>query len=283
MAFAGVGQIVRLCLISGESASARTHCLLGPHASCPASQAIRVRTEQVPDMLDQTRSGEPAPRSREALPPEWERRCGGNPTVQEGGGDPSIKKKTPTVLGIQQVPRPAAGAAPEVPAAAAGFSPPRKFGHPRCRARHPRCRARLPGRHLRCRARVPRRGEMRWRFTSRAYLERISVAISSSAHQGWSSSRLGWRKARGVGRAAAQVWGAAAAPEVPRRGTRGAAAAPEVPAPGAAAAPELPPPGTRGAAAAPEVPPRHLGCRRGTSGAAPRHPGRAAAAPGAGT
>ena len=102
LAFAGVGQIVRLCLISGESASARTHCLLGPHASCPASQAIRVRTEQVPDMLDQTRSGEPAPRSREALPPEWERRCGGNPTVQEGGGDPSIKKKTPTVLGIQQ-------------------------------------------------------------------------------------------------------------------------------------------------------------------------------------
>ena len=64
-------------------------------------------------------------------------------------------------------------------------------------------------RHLRCRARVPRRGEMRWRFTSRAYLERISVA-----------SLLAARK-----------WGAAAAPEVPRRGTRGAAAAPEVPAP----------------------------------------------------
>ena len=102
LAFAGVGQIVRLCLISGESASARTHCLLGPHASCPASQAIRVRIEQVPDMIDQTRPGGPAPRSREALPPESERRCGGEPTVQEGGGDPSIKKKTPTVLGIQQ-------------------------------------------------------------------------------------------------------------------------------------------------------------------------------------
>ena len=101
LAFAGVGQIVRLCLISGESASARTHCLLGPHASCPASQAIRVRTEQVPDMSDQTRPGGPAPRSREALPPESERRCGGDPTVQEGGGDPSIKKKTPMVLGIQ--------------------------------------------------------------------------------------------------------------------------------------------------------------------------------------
>jgi len=93
------------------------------------------------------------------------------------------------------------GRHPGVPPPAAGFSPPRKFGHPSCRARHQRCRARLPGRHLGCRARVPRRGEMRWRFTSRAYLERISVAISSSAHQGWSSSRLGWRKARWVGRA----------------------------------------------------------------------------------
>ena len=58
-------------------------------------------------------------------------------------------------------------------------------------------------------------------------------------------------------RAAAQVWGAAAAPEVPRRGTPGAAAAPRV-ADGRPScrrpAPELPPPGTRGAAAAPEVP-----------------------------
>ena len=63
-------------------------------------------------------------------------------------------------------------AAPGVPRPAAGFSPPRKFGQPGCRARHPGCRG--P-------AAVS--GEMRWRFTSRPYLERISVAISSSPHQ----------------------------------------------------------------------------------------------------
>ena len=42
----------------------------------------------------------------EALSPESERRCGGEPTVQEGGCDPSINKKTPTVLGIQQMATP---------------------------------------------------------------------------------------------------------------------------------------------------------------------------------
>ena len=123
-------------------------------------------------------------------------------------------------------------------------------------------------RHPRCRARVPRRGEMRWRFTSRAYLERISVAISSSAHQGWSSSR-----------AAAQVWGAAAAPEVPRRGTRGAAAAPEVPPRHLGPAPEVPP---RHLGPAPEVPPRHLRCRHHTERKLAGHvdsPSRAQIAP----
>ena len=58
--------------------------------------------KQVPDMIDPTRPDGPAPRSHEALSPESERRCGGEPTVQEGGCDPSINKKTPTVLGIQQ-------------------------------------------------------------------------------------------------------------------------------------------------------------------------------------
>ena len=149
---------------------------------------------------------------------------------------------------------------PGVPRPAAGFSPPRKFGRPwGAAARHPGCRAWLPGRHPGCRggtrgaaARVPRRGEMRWRFTSRAYLERISVAISSSV---------------------AQVWGAAAAPGVPRRGTRGGGRAPE-----------RPPARTRAAA------PRHPRCRltrvayNCTSAAAPEAGTRAARpAPEAGT
>ena len=110
---------------------------------------------------------------------------------------------------------------------------------PRCR---PGSRGPAPGCRRGSRARVPRRGEMRWRFTSRAYLERISVAISSSV---------------------AQVWGAAAAPGVPRRGTRRGGRAPErPPARTRAAAPRHP----RAAAAAPRVP------RRGTRDVPGRHP-----------
>ena len=108
-----------------------------------------------------------------------------------------------------------------------GRHPARKFGQPSCRARQPRCRARLPGRHLRCRGPGAAAAEMRWRFTSRAYLE---VSRSDLLVKGSSS------------------WGAVAAAGLPRPrhpGCRG---------------------GTRAAAAghpscrtaAPEVPPRHL-------------------------
>ena len=77
----------------------------------------------------------------------------------------------------------------------------------------------------------------------------------------------------------AQVWGAAAAPEVPRRGTRGAAAAPEVPPRHLGPAPEVPP---RHLGPAPEVPPRHLRCRHHTERKLAGHvdsPSRAQIAP----
>ena len=107
-------------------------------------------------------------------------------------------------------------AAPGVPRPAAGFSPPRKFGQPGCRARHPGCRG--P-------AAVS--GEMRWRFTSRPYLERISVAISSSPHQargqrgkfGVPRRHPGSAGARHPGRAGAAP---GAGTRGGRRGTRGA-------------------------------------------------------------
>ena len=76
-----------------------------------------------------------------------------------------------------------------------------------------------------------------------------------------------------------QVWGAAAAPEVPRRGTRGAAAAPEVPPRHLGPAPEVPP---RHPGPAPEVPPRHLRCRHHTERKLAGHvdsPSRAQIAP----
>ena len=115
-----------------------------------------------------------------------------------------------------------------VPVAATGFSPPRKFGQPGCRARH-------PGRHPGCRGPAAASGEMRWRFTSRAYLERISSVRISVAQ---SPRRLIKRADR-----ARQVWGAA-----PRHPGRAGAA------PGA---------GTRGR------------CRGGTRGQHPRcRPGR---------
>ena len=170
--------------------------------------------------------------------------------------------------------------------------------------RHPRCRPGSRGRHLgcrpgsrarhRCRARVPRRGEMRWRFTSRAYLER-----TSSEHGSWASGctssactssqedaselacctiwvrfllpeaiTAGSRARRHSGtraRAAAQVWGAAAAPEVPPRHL--------------GPAPEVPP---RHLGPAPEVPPRHLRCRHHTERKLAGHvdsPSRAQIAP----
>lgn len=59
--------------------------------------------KQAPDMIDPTRPDGPAPRSHETLSPESERRCGGEPTVKEGGRDPSISQSTPTVHGIQHV------------------------------------------------------------------------------------------------------------------------------------------------------------------------------------
>ena len=94
------------------------------------------------------------------------------------------------------------------------------------------------------------------------------------------SSRLEPRgRTRDSARAAAQVWGAAAAPEVPRRGTRGAAAAPEVPPRHLGPAPEVPP---RHLGPAPEVPPRHLRCRHHTERKLAGHvdsPSRAQIAP----
>ena len=114
----GVGHIARRCLIRGESASARTHCVLGPHASCPASQANRVRIDANPfEDKDPARPDGPAPRSQEALPPEPEGRLEGRPTVKEGGRDPVENRRADTVHGRQH-----SAAAAATAAAASGRS-----------------------------------------------------------------------------------------------------------------------------------------------------------------
>jgi hypothetical protein len=56
-------------------------------------------------------------------------------------------------------------------------------GEPAPRVPRPRHPGRVPPRHPGCRRPAPGAGEMRWRITSRAYLERISVAISSPPHK----------------------------------------------------------------------------------------------------
>ena len=131
----------------------------------------------------------------------------------------------------------------------AAFPPARKFGQPSCRARQPRCRARLPGRHLRCRGPGAAAAEMRWRFTSRAYLE---VSRSDLLVKGSSTWQLGCR-ARGTR-------GAGAAPGLPRR-------PPELPPPpGLPARQPRPAPGlpARQPRPAAEVPPRQPRCRHHT-------------------